>query len=85
MNLMTYRYKVHLILWLCFVFPVIHVLLLITCIGEMMGHYMDVLVILITFMSCTGACFCVSCLILKVLVVTIDAQWEGMGDVGSAR
>ena len=22
---------------------------------------------------------------LKVLVVTIDAQWEGMGDVGSAR
>ena len=21
----------------------------------------------------------------KVLVVTIDAQWEGMGDVGSAR
>ena len=24
-------------------------------------------------------------LTLKVLVVTIDAQWEGMGDVGSAR
>ena len=24
-------------------------------------------------------------LILTVLVVTIDAQWEGMGDVGSAR
>ena len=24
-------------------------------------------------------------LILKVLVATIDAQWEGMGDVGSAR
>ena len=24
-------------------------------------------------------------LILKVLVVTIDAQWEGMGDVGLAR
>ena len=22
---------------------------------------------------------------LKVLVMTIDAQWEGMGDVGSAR
>ena len=22
---------------------------------------------------------------LKVLVTTIDAQWEGMGDVGSAR
>ena len=22
---------------------------------------------------------------LKVLFVTIDAQWEGMGDVGSAR
>ena len=24
-------------------------------------------------------------LTLKVLVPTIDAQWEGMGDVGSAR
>ena len=24
-------------------------------------------------------------LILKVLVATIDVQWEGMGDVGSAR
>ena len=24
-------------------------------------------------------------LTLKVLVVTIDAQWEGMGDVGSAK
>ena len=22
---------------------------------------------------------------LKMLVATIDAQWEGMGDVGSAR
>ena len=27
----------------------------------------------------------VSLLTLKVLVMTIDAQWEGMGDVGSAR
>ena len=24
-------------------------------------------------------------LTLKVLVMTIDAQWEGMGDVGSVR
>ena len=24
-------------------------------------------------------------LTLKVQVVTVDAQWEGMGDVGSAR
>ena len=24
-------------------------------------------------------------LTLKVLVVTIDAQWEGMGDIGAAR
>ena len=24
-------------------------------------------------------------LTLKALVMTIDAQWEGMGDVGSAR
>ena len=28
---------------------------------------------------------CVVYLTLKVLVATIDAQWEGMGDVGSAR
>ena len=27
----------------------------------------------------------VELLTLKVLVTTIDAQWEGMGDVGSAR
>ena len=26
-----------------------------------------------------------SILTLKMLVATIDAQWEGMGDVGSAR
>ena len=26
-----------------------------------------------------------SVLTLKVLVMTIDAQWEGMGDVGSGR
>ena len=24
-------------------------------------------------------------LTLKVLITTVDAQWEGMGDVGSAR
>ena len=29
--------------------------------------------------------FCSFMLILRVLVATIDAQWEGMGDVGSAR
>ena len=28
---------------------------------------------------------CKVILTLKVLVATIDAQWEGMGDVGSAR
>ena len=28
---------------------------------------------------------CVWILTLKVLVTTIDAQWEGMGDVGLAR
>ena len=27
----------------------------------------------------------VSMLTLTVLVTTVDAQWEGMGDVGSAR
>ena len=31
------------------------------------------------------AIFITKQLTLKVLVVTIDAQWEGMGDVGSAR
>ena len=31
-------------------------------------------------------CFLLRCLkLLKVLVATIDALWEGMGDVGSAR
>ena len=29
--------------------------------------------------------FAVAKLTLKVLVTTIDAQWEGMGDVRSAR
>ena len=28
---------------------------------------------------------CIDILTLTVLVTTIDAQWEGMGDVGSAR
>ena len=31
------------------------------------------------------SCFHKSALTLTVLVATIDAQWEGMGDVGSAR
>ena len=42
---------------------------------------------------CSGACWPESQtgflehrkLTLKVLITTIDAQWEGMGDVGSAR
>ena len=42
---------------------------------------------------CKPLCMCIGYgwhsihghLTLKVLVVTIDAQWEGMGDVGSAR
>ena len=29
--------------------------------------------------------YCGTVITLKVLVTTIDAQWEGMGDVGSAR
>ena len=35
-----------------------------------------------------SSCYCAwpwGILTLKVLVTTIDAQWEGMGDVGSAR
>ena len=27
----------------------------------------------------------IECVTLEVLVATIDAQWEGMGDVGSVR
>ena len=30
-------------------------------------------------------CGAIKLLTHKVLVATIDAQWEGMGDVGSAR
>ena len=30
-------------------------------------------------------CMFTHMLTLKVLVATIDVQWEGMGDVGSAR
>ena len=33
----------------------------------------------------TMRCLWPGALTLKVLVMTIDAQWEGMGDVGSAR
>ena len=37
--------------------------------------------------SCTSNSFILNnqLLTLKVLVMTIDAQWDGMGDVGSAR
>ena len=37
--------------------------------------------------STDGHCYhmCSFSLALKVLAATIDAQWEGMGDVGSAR
>ena len=39
-----------------------------------------------TFLACTsrkkGHCIRLT---LKVLVTTIDAQWEGMGELGSAR
>ena len=37
----------------------------------------------VTFMAFTV--MFIHLLTLKVLVVTIDAQWKGMGDVGSAR
>ena len=37
-----------------------------------------------SYMSCQRDA-CPTSLTLKVLVTTIDAQWEGMGDVGSAR
>ena len=34
---------------------------------------------------CVSNCIALWALTLKVLVTTIDAQWEGMGDVGLAR
>ena len=40
---------------------------------------------IITDKPSSGSLHCASLLTLKVLVATIDAQWEGMGDVGSAR
>ena len=39
---------------------------------------------LLTHASCVIAFLC-TILTLTVLVTTIDAQWEGMGDVGSTR
>ena len=33
----------------------------------------------------TGSALFTMLLTLEVLVTTIDTQWEGMGDVGSAR
>ena len=36
-------------------------------------------------MPILGCEFVLCVLTLTVLVTTIDAQWEGMGDVGSAR
>ena len=41
------------------------------------------LCVLIGSLLCMHALFVL--LTLTVLVVTVDAQWEGMGDVGSAR
>ena len=37
------------------------------------------------FITSANEVFIEKLLTLKVLVTTIDAQWEGMGDVGSAR
>ena len=42
------------------------------------NHYHQICIDQLWFLSYTK-------LTLKVLVATIDAQWEGMGDVGSAR
>ena len=39
----------------------------------------------IQVMCISGVQFWAYGLTLTVLVTTIDAQWEGMGDVGSAR
>ena len=46
---------------------------------KLYGHHFitDILPVLDTDLECIKT--------FKVLVATIDAQWEGMGDVGSAR
>ena len=52
------------------------------------NHYKNILIRTISshlVESCTSALRVGQLLTLKVLVATIDAQWEGMGDVGSAR
>ena len=42
------------------------------------------MIILTTYLD-TGNILFIEILPLAVLVATIDAQWEGMGDVGSVR
>ena len=51
------------------------------------SQYFDSLATDICVYSLYPGHFCIFkyLLTLKVLVATIDAQWEGMGDVGSAR
>ena len=44
-------------------------------------HQLNVHAVGAHFISLVGNCY----ITLKVLVATIDAQWQGMGDVGSAR
>ena len=52
------------------------------CFFSLSGVYVDSL---ITNHSLSKPPLVCQNLTLKVLVATIDAQWEGMGDVGSAR
>ena len=53
---------------------------------ELMGQKTQLFTICLHCYSCTWlGCLFIIYLTLKVLVATIDAQWEGMGDVGSPR
>ena len=52
--------------------------------GDLLKLICDTYQVYIESISLNGRGFC-GMLTLKVLVATIDTQWEGMGDVGSAR
>ena len=57
--------------------PTFHLNYLHTCIKQLLMHVCIYIVVILAYLK--------QLLTLKVLVTTIDAQWEGMGDVGSAR
>ena len=49
------------------------------------GFFVLFCVVIFALSDSFSPCYQKHALTLKVLVTTIDAQWEGMGDVGLAR